>query len=577
MASVVLFNAARTQAIEDNAIVGGLVDSNGHLILSKHNGNTVDAGAVKGEKGDGSRYPFPGVESGSQFIRLVTVDGGIVNGGGHFHGMIAGLGQRTKINPILRTTLLFQMGVRGTDTVGYDLKAWAWNPNPNIKIYSRQVGPYLYEVWLLVTSYMNNASMTELANWNASINLDSVTVSTSPPSGLIEIPIIEAVPNFATDAEAVAATSDTKTISPKTLDTVVAPTASRINRLFNLLRQDQDYPYDALDILPLLQNNMKNYSTLVKTMGSVDYSDPMAFKTVNGWVVFRGYIRHAAATVADILLFTLPVGWRPPQNMMFPAYAFDSGAGVQAITVYTNGQVKLSVPTLANTEQSLSGIIFNINAYTPLTLTSPFTALNPGTYGQPSIYQDVDGLTHMAGGVTGGPSGNTAIVMPAGYGANSNFSNTETHYVTPNSNGGFAYGNFRTIESAYRPRNNPAQASQYLTGARWIGAGSTLDMIRADLLNGWGNYGGAFPIAQATKTRDGLVLLNGLINRAAGANAPAFILPQGWRPKKNLIFSGVAADNFARVDVGRDGVVIPVLGSAANWMSLDGIIFAAEQ
>ena len=52
MASVTLFNAARTQAIEDNAIVDGLVDTNGNLILLRNNGAQVNAGSVIGPQPD---------------------------------------------------------------------------------------------------------------------------------------------------------------------------------------------------------------------------------------------------------------------------------------------------------------------------------------------------------------------------------------------------------------------------------------------------------------------------------------------------------------------------------------------
>lgn len=44
--SVTGFTAARSQAIEDEAIVSGLVNSSGHLILTKNNGSTIDAGSV---------------------------------------------------------------------------------------------------------------------------------------------------------------------------------------------------------------------------------------------------------------------------------------------------------------------------------------------------------------------------------------------------------------------------------------------------------------------------------------------------------------------------------------------------
>lgn len=49
--SVTGFTAARSQAIEDSAIVGGAVDGSGDLILSRHDGGTINAGAVVGPSG----------------------------------------------------------------------------------------------------------------------------------------------------------------------------------------------------------------------------------------------------------------------------------------------------------------------------------------------------------------------------------------------------------------------------------------------------------------------------------------------------------------------------------------------
>lgn len=49
--SVTGFTAARSQAIEDEAIIGGEVNGAGDLILSKFNGATINAGSVIGPQG----------------------------------------------------------------------------------------------------------------------------------------------------------------------------------------------------------------------------------------------------------------------------------------------------------------------------------------------------------------------------------------------------------------------------------------------------------------------------------------------------------------------------------------------
>lgn len=57
MGTVLLFDAARMQEIEDNSVVSGLVDVDGHLILTQHDGSTMDAGNVKGDTGPAGVLP----------------------------------------------------------------------------------------------------------------------------------------------------------------------------------------------------------------------------------------------------------------------------------------------------------------------------------------------------------------------------------------------------------------------------------------------------------------------------------------------------------------------------------------
>lgn len=51
MATVSLLTAERTLDIEAATIVGASVDGSGHLILTRYDGTTVDAGLVKGSTG----------------------------------------------------------------------------------------------------------------------------------------------------------------------------------------------------------------------------------------------------------------------------------------------------------------------------------------------------------------------------------------------------------------------------------------------------------------------------------------------------------------------------------------------
>lgn len=61
MATITGLTAARMLEIEAESIVDGTVDGNGHLILTKHDGSTIDAGPVIGPTGPQGQQGTPGV------------------------------------------------------------------------------------------------------------------------------------------------------------------------------------------------------------------------------------------------------------------------------------------------------------------------------------------------------------------------------------------------------------------------------------------------------------------------------------------------------------------------------------
>lgn len=67
MATVEVFNKARTKAIEDAALASASVDANGHLILVRANGDTVDAGYVVGNDG------LPGADGSTQIHVIAPI------------------------------------------------------------------------------------------------------------------------------------------------------------------------------------------------------------------------------------------------------------------------------------------------------------------------------------------------------------------------------------------------------------------------------------------------------------------------------------------------------------------------
>ena len=97
------------------------------------------------------------------------------------------------------------------------------------------------------------------------------------------------------------------------------------------------------------------------------------------------------------------------------------------------------------------------------------------------------------------------------------------------------------------------------------------------LQNGWVNVGGSDPEAQYC-LKDGWVYVKGSI-KGGTANAAAFVLPEGYRPKTRLQF-GVVRDNGSGVQNGRVFVTtsggVNVVDAASNYLYLD-IHFPVEQ
>ena len=350
-----------------------------------------------------------------------------------------------------------------------------------------------------------------------------------------------------------------------------------LNKFFNLMKGPETYSADGLNLAPLISTAFKSYGYYNSSLSAEDYGQPYAFLSANGWVSMRGLIQHAGAITppaGGYVLFTLPPAYRPKKVMSFPVLASDGGYSVQAVNVFPNGDVKLQVVSGAGAWISLADIFYNVNDYVPLTLTSPWTALVPTSeFAPPSIYKSPDGLVHLAGAVQGGTASTTAFAIPSGY--ESRIANTEFHMAQANSSGGWAYSNYATLSNAYRPR---LSAAQYLAGAKWLapGADALVAYLGATYSNSWKSYGGAFPAAQVAKMRDGVVVMQGLINGGALGTA-AFQLPFDWRPKRNALFTTVSNDAIARLDVMQTGAVIPssAPGSFA-WFSLDGIAFQSE-
>jgi hypothetical protein len=107
--------------------------------------------------------------------------------------------------------------------------------------------------------------------------------------------------------------------------------------------------------------------------------------------------------------------------------------------------------------------------------------------------------------------------------------------------------------------------------------------------NGWTAHDSGAPWAWSPprfrKTAEGLVLLDGMIGWGGGtSNAVAFTLPVGYRPGKH-VGANYGPHHFHvatygdgpsyRLLIWDTGSVVPYVGGASNWVSLNGMTFLA--
>ena len=96
------------------------------------------------------------------------------------------------------------------------------------------------------------------------------------------------------------------------------------------------------------------------------------------------------------------------------------------------------------------------------------------------------------------------------------------------------------------------------------------------LQNTWATYSSEYTSAQYTKTKAGVVIVKGLVNRTGGAAIGGELiatLPSGYRPEGGpLLFGTSSTGNSGRVDVSTSGSITIVDGNA-TWFALDTIQF----
>lgn len=353
---------------------------------------------------------------------------------------------------------------------------------------------------------------------------------------------------------------------------------------------------------------------------AIDTYSPAGFRKMpDGRVALKGLIKNGTVG-ANVPIFTLPVGYRPPRELLF---APDNNQSTTTdMRVRVNGDVCLN--TGVNTWLALDGVDFDtelVSGYSAGAIvpsTNPLVAMDSwhfvgasgepafgsgwGTGGMPAAqtarfrkYPEgrvrLAGLLNAAAGFTF--AGNTTFfTLPVGYRPTANCNFTGQHYDGSD-------GSIDPVRVFVLTDGRVQIAS--MTGASYSGAAGSqiaIDGIEFDIetvlqttsitaqpLDKWHNLGdpgeppfqggsqyASFLPVGFRKDPFGRVHLRGMINGPPTAGT-LFTLPAGYRPAATVLLDA-NANGQGRVDISSSGVVTNQL--AAAWVSLDGMYFDTD-
>ncbi|MBC7868583.1 hypothetical protein H7X69_00165 [Candidatus Saccharibacteria bacterium] len=340
------------------------------------------------------------------------------------------------------------------------------------------------------------------------------------------------------------ATIDTSATTPILVDTVVNTPVPSWNSLS-------------------LQNNWYNYNNTFATGAYLKTNDSM--------VVLKGLLTRTGTAVSGETIGTLPVGYRPSEQLIFQT---GTNPGVASrVDIYPDGTIKFIIGS--GGWLGLDGINF-LPATSPYTF-NPLTPLLNGwlVYGSPpwaapAYAIDASGRVHTKGLVGGGVnSGDTPVTtLPVGV-------RPASHELisvdNSNANGLIGIDSGGTITAR-------ASGNSYLSLQAMFYPSSYAGWTTPVLQNGWVAFPG-WSTPRYTKSADGMVVVKGLIQSGTTTSGTVLTtLPPGYRPNERLLM-GISSQNvFGRVDVLPSGEIIAVVIPIANgWISLDSVAFMAEQ
>lgn len=361
---------------------------------------------------------------------------------------------------------------------------------------------------------------------------------------------------------------------------------------------------------PAFQNAWTNFGGIWSTAGFR--------KLPNGKVRLRGLVKSGTAPT----VFTLPVGYRPPNAVGFPS-AQSAGLNVAGyVEINSDGSVLIG-PTGASSQAgaTLDQVEFDTESVLQVASNAaqPMDAVHiVGNPGEPAFQnawvnydatrtarfrKSPDGAVRLGGTVKSGASGTVVFTLPAAYrppierdfivmAAASTGNGTAyvqvlpTGTVTISAISGSLVGTYTMLDgvvfdtetvSGYVSASLPALP---ITLDSWHTVGASGEPAYASPWRSITNVDPVFADPAFRKYPDGYVKLRGGVQCTAavsGSSNLIFTLPAGYRPTKRLVFAVQASTGAARIDVLADGTVVCDTALAINsWIDFDNIEFDTE-
>lgn len=316
-----------------------------------------------------------------------------------------------------------------------------------------------------------------------------------------------------------------------------------------------------------LTNGWINFDT-------VNYQPGSFTKTETGVVKLTGMISGGGVAQGTVI-GTLPLGFRPPRTLVFPAMSNQVGGSLK---IQPDGKIVCAGYSHANWV-SLSNIIFPTATLTwnNVTHLNSFTVPADPSVGVAQYAKDAQGRVWFRGGLgrASAPAGDTPMFnVPAG------FRPALQHHLPASSLGNGAASSAlidSTSGGDIRFKQLTSSMSTISLAGVMYPEASIGGWINGTYQNSWvSNNAPMFGAASYRLDADGVVHLRGLVQGGA-IGSVIFNLPAGFRPSKTIIRSNQSSNTQGRLDIHNNGNVLQQMGTAGGWVTLDGIQFTAEQ